>query len=207
VVSRNGPSAPWLLVSPVDVLADAKSVEKLLSDILSLRSAELLKEGAEDAVLVSVGTSVTNFNAQYVSAKSLMNGGKLVDLLDKTVLRCSHQRVKRIQIKTAAGDQWNAENSDSLLSLLEDGIVAERMDCAVLSPEDFERCGFNHPSHTVSFEFKDGDSSMKRMLIGSVAPDGGRYAMIGGLDAAFVLSSSTISVITKPVDVLKEEAR
>jgi hypothetical protein len=48
---------------------------------------------------------------------------------------------------------------------------------------------------------------MKRMLIGSVAPDGGRYAMIGGLDAAFVLSSSTISVITKPVDVLKEEAR
>ena len=81
------------------------------------------------------------------------------------------------------------------------------MDCAVLSPEDFERCGFNHPSHTVSFEFKDGDSSMKRMLIGSVAPDGGRYAMIGGLDAAFVLSSSTISVITKPVDVLKEEAR
>jgi hypothetical protein len=38
------------------------------------------------------------------------------------------------------------------------------------------------------------------MLIGAVAPGGGRYAMIGGLDAAFVLSPSVVSVLTKPVD-------
>jgi hypothetical protein len=45
------------------------------------------------------------------------------------------------------------------------------------------------------------------MLIGSVAPDGGRYATIGGSDAAFVLPSSVISILTKPADASMENKR
>lgn len=207
VVSRKGAAAPWTMVSPVDVLADVKVVDALLSNVLSLRGIELLSEGDEDVVMVSVGTASTNFNARYVSRDILMKGIKPVDLMDKTIVRRPRDRIRRVMVRTAAGDEWNAAASEDLISLLEGGIDAERVERIVLKAEDFRRYGFNHPSHTVSFEFKDDASSMRRMLIGAVAPGGGRYAMIGGLDAAFVLSPSVVSVLTKPVDSSMEKKR
>jgi hypothetical protein len=200
VVSRRSATAPWTMVSPVDALADAKVVDGLLSGILSLRGIELVSEGGDEAVMVSVGTSTTNFNAQYVSHDVLMKGIKPEDIMDKTVVRYCRERMRRVLVKPAAGDGWNAVASEEVVSLLEGGIKAERVDCIVLHAEDFKRCGFSHPSHTISFELNDDASSMRRMLIGAVAPGGGRYAMIGGLDAAFVLSPSVVSVLTKPVD-------
>ena len=200
VVSRSGMSAPWSVVSPVSVLADAKSADLLLSRVLSLRGADLVSENDEGSVLVSIGSSVTNFTARRVSAAALMQDMKFSDLLGKTVVRCCRERVRRIFVKPTAGEGWDAAAADDVVSLLDGGIVAERVESVILAPDDYDRCGFRFPAYTISFELNDDSSSLRRMLIGSVAPDGGRYAMIGGLDVAFVLSASTVSRLTKPVD-------
>ena len=207
VVSRRSESDPWMMVSPVDAFADAKVVDALLSKVLSLRGVELVPEGSDGALMVSLGTSSTNFNARYVFGNMMLQDVRLVDILGKTMLRCCRERVRSISVKTAAGDSWNAKMHDDVVAMLESGIVAERVEVVVLRTEDFVRCGFKRPAYTISFEFSDGSSSLKRMLIGSVAPEGGRYAMVGGLDAVFVLSASVVSALTKPVDALMEDKR
>ena len=205
VISRSGASAPWSMASPVGALADAKVVDILLSRMLSLRSADLVPEKSEGSVLVSVGTSVTNFSARHVSALALTQDLRFADMLGKTLVRCCKERIRRIFVKPAAGEGWNASLSDDALALLDEGVAAERVETVVLRPDDFDRYGFGRPAYTISFELNDDASSLKRMLIGSVAPDGGRYAMIGGLDVAFVLSASTVSRLTKPVEALMEK--
>jgi hypothetical protein len=205
VISRSGASSPWSMVSPVGALADAKVVDILLSRMLSLRSADLVPEKSEGSVLVSVGSSVTNFSARHVSAAMVTQDFRFADMLGKTMLRCCKERVKRILVKPSAGEGWNASLSDDVLSLLDGGVEAERVEMVVLRPDDFDRYGFNSPAYVISFELNDDASSLKRMLIGSVAPGGGRYAMIGGMDVAFVLSASTVSRLTKPVEASMEE--
>ena len=204
VISRSGVSAPWMMVSPVGALADAEVVNAILHRMLSLRSADLVSDSGEDSALVSVGASEVNFNARHVSAASLSQDLRFADMLGKTMLRCSKDRLRRIMVKPSAGEGWNASHSDDVIALLEAGIEAERVESVVLNPDDYERCGFGRPAYTISFELSDDASSLKRMLIGSVAPGGGRYAMIGGLDAAFVLSASTVSRLTKPVEASME---
>ena len=204
VISRSGASAPWSMVSPVGSLADAKVVDVLLSRMLSLRSADLVSEKSEGSVLVSVGSSVTNFSARHVSALALTQDLRFADMLDKTMVRCCKERIKRIFVKPSAGEGWNASLSVDALALLDEGIAAERVETVVLRPDDFDRYGFGRPAYVISFELNDDASSLKRMLIGSVAPDGGRYAMIGGMDVAYVLSASTVSRLTKPVEALME---
>ena len=204
VVSRRNGSDSWMMVSPVDAPADSKVVNTLLSKVLSLRGVELVPEGSDGALMVSLGTSTTNFNANHVFGSMMLQNVRLADIMGKTMLRYCRERIQSITVKTAAGDAWNAKAHEDVLSLLESGIEAERVEVVVLRAEDFARCGFNHPAYTISFELSDGSSSLKRMLIGSVAPEGGRYAMVGGLDAVFVLSAPVVSVLTKPVDVLME---
>jgi hypothetical protein len=193
------------MVSPVGALADAKVVDILLSRMLSLRSADLVPEKSEGSVLVSVGSSVTNFSARHVSALALTHDLRFADMLGKTMVRCCKERVKRILVKPAAGEGWNASLSDDALALLDEGIAAERVETVVLRPDDFDQYGFGRPAYVISFELNDDASSLKRMLIGSVAPGGGRYAMIGGMDVAFVLSASTVSRLTKPVEAIMEK--
>lgn len=207
VVTRQSASAPWMMVSPVDALADAKVVENLLSKVLSLRGVELVAEGSDGSLIVSVGTSVTNFNARYVFGSMMMQDVRLEDLLGKTMIRCCRESVRRIEVKTSAGDKWNAAGSEEVISLLAAGVAAESVETVVLKSDDFTRCGFNSPAYTISFELNDETSSLRRMLIGAVAPGGGRYATIGGSDAAFVLSASVVSVLTKPVDTSMENKK
>lgn len=205
VISRSGASAPWAMVSPVGALADARVVDALLSRMLSLRSADLQPDKGEGSVLVSVGSSVTNFSARHVSASALTHDLKFADMLGKTMIRCSKERVRRIFVKPSAGEGWNASLSEDVLAMIDEGIAAERVEAVVLRPEEFDRYGFGRPAYTISFDINDDASSLKRMLIGTVAPGGGRYAMIGGLDASFVLSASTVSRLTKPVDAPMEK--
>jgi hypothetical protein len=204
VISRQNASSPWTIVSPVSALADAKVVDALLSDILSLRGTEIVPDGSEEAVLVSLNTTSTNFPSQYVMASSVMREARFADILGKTIFRSCRERIKRIFVKPAAGEGWDASISGDVVSLVDSGIVAEQVATVVLRPEEFAKCGFNRPAYTISFELNDGATSLKRMLIGSVAPGGGRYAMIGGLDAAFVLPPSVISILTNPVNTQME---
>lgn len=205
VISRSSMAAPWSMVSPVGALADAKAADALLSRILSLRGADLDSEKNGGSVLVSIGSTVTNFNYRHVSASALTADMDLSDLLGKTMVRCCKESVRRIFVKPAAGEGWNASLSDDALSLLDSGIIAERVAAVVLRPDDFNRYGFSRPAYTISIELNDDATSLRRMLIGSVAPNGGRYAMIGGLDAAFVLSASVVSRLAKPVEVPMEK--
>ena len=56
------------------------------------------------------------------------------------------------------------------------------------------------PSFTIMFELDGAESALRKILLGAAAPGGGRLAMIGGADAAFILSAETVSLLTKPVD-------
>ena len=206
VLSRQGPTGPWSVVSPIDTLADADVADRCLSRILSLRGIDLADGPGEETAMVSVGTQATNYTARYVSA-SLLQDMRMEDLLGKTVVKCCRERIRRIAVKTATGEEWNAADSDETVRLLESGVTAKRVETVVIRPDDFRRFGFDRPAYTISFELNDDASSLKRMLIGAVAPDGGRYAVIGGSDAAFVLPASVVSVLAKPVDVKMEDRR
>ena len=133
------------------------------------------------------------------SGAALIGGMGLSDMHDKLMIKCARGEVKRISVRTAAGVEWNAAGSEDMLGLLESGIVADRIEMVALKSEDFSRFGFDRPSYTVSFELSDAASPLRRMLIGNSVKGGGRYAAIGGADAAFVLSAETVSAVVKPV--------
>lgn len=207
VLSRQGEAGPWLMVSPLDALADADVADMCLDRVLSLRGVDLADGPGEGTVMVSVSTLSTNFTARYVSSSVLLQDIRMEDLFGKTVVKCCRERIKRIVVKTATGEEWDAACSDDTLRLLESGVTAKRVETVVLRSDDFSRFGFDRPAYTISFELNDDASSMRRMLIGSVAPDGGRYAVIGGSDAAFVLPASVVSLLSKPVDEKMEDER
>jgi hypothetical protein len=207
VLSRQGVTGPWLMVSPLDALADAEVADRCLAGLLSLRGVDLADGAGEGAVMVSVGTQSTNFTARYVSSSALLQDMRMEDLLGKTVVKCCRERIRRIVVKTATGEEWNAALSDETLRLFEAGVMAKRVEKVVIRPDDFQRFGFDRPAYTISLELNDDASSMRRMLIGAVSSDGGRYAVIGGSDAAFVLPASTVSVLSKPMDEKMEDKR
>ena len=94
-----------------------------------------------------------------------------------------------------------------MLACLEKGIVAEAVETVVFRPGDFERCGFTRPAFTLSFELDDSSSALRKLLVGAAAPGGGRFAMIGGSDAAFILSAATVSTLTEPVEETLEKKK
>ena len=207
MLSRASATAPWRLASPVDAPADAAVVEGLLVRVLALRGVDLAVEGVENPLTFSIGTSATNFPARSVTASFLPDGFRLADLRDKLILRHARTEVKRIRVDTAAGAGWDATRSDAMLECVEKGIVAEGVETVVFRPGDFERCGFSHPSYTIAFELDDKVSALRKLLLGAAAPGGGRFAMVGGSDAAFILSAATVSALTKPVEDTMEKSK
>ena len=207
MLSRASASAPWRLASPVDAPADAAVVEGLLVRVLALRGVDLAVEGVENPLTFSIGTSATNFPARSVTASFLPDGFRLADLRDKLILRHARTEVKRIRVDTAAGAGWDATRSDAMLECVEKGIVAEGVETVVFRAGDFERCGFSHPSYTIAFELDDKASALRKLLLGASAPGGGRFAMVGGSDAAFILSAATVSALTKPVEDTMEKSK
>lgn len=215
MLSRRGPADQWRLVSPVDAPADAGSVELLLGRILSIRGVDVANVES-NSLVVSVGTANTNFPVCVLSDAFLPEGARLADLRDRMLIRYPAEKVRRIRVSTAAGSEWevrgpslrapgDAVHSD-LLALLAKGIVAEGVETAMLRKDDFERYGFDRPSYSLAFELDDRESALRTLLLGSAAPGGGRYATIGGSDAAFILSAATVSALTKPdMETLREK--
>ena len=207
MLSRPSATAPWRLVSPVDAPADGEAAERLLTRILSLRGVDLPPENGRGQVAFSVGTAETNFPSRSVSSGFLPDGLRLADLRDKLILRYSRAEVKRIRVDTAAGVGWDATRSEPLLGVLEKGIEAESVETVAFQAGDFERCGFDRPSYTLTFELDDKTSALRKLLLGAAASGGGRFAMLGGADAAFVLSPATVSALTKPVEETLEKKK
>ena len=200
MLSRQNASTPWRLISPVDAPADMAAVTNLLSSILALRGVDLAPMSTTNKIELSLVTESTNFPSCVVSGSFLRNGVRLADLRDKMLMRYPQTEIKRIRVDTAAGSGWDATKADFMLGLLESGIVAESVNTLVLRQDDFERCGLGNPSYTLTFELHDRNSALRKLLLGAAAPGGGRFAMIGGADAIFVLSAATVSTLTKPVE-------
>lgn len=214
MLSRKGPADAWRLVSPVDAPADAANAERLLAKALAIRGVDVISV-ASNSLNVSVGTAATNFPACVLPAGFLPEGMRLADLRDRLLIQCPADKVKRVRVRTAAGAEWEVrgaaatgpdDSSHGLLALLSDGIRAVAVETVMLKKEDFSWCGFDRPSYTIAFELDDTDSALRTLLIGDAAPGGGRFATIGGSDAAFMLSASTVSTLTRPdEDTLKEK--
>ena len=197
-LSRAG-TASWHIVSPVDAPADAAMVEKLLANVLALRSADIASAESSGHLMVSVGTASTNFPNRAVQDISMPDDMRLEDLRDKLLIKCPREKLKRINMRTAAGVEWDATRSEAMIKLLEGGIIAERVETMMPRDADLERCGLKLPSFTMTCELDDSDSPVRKLLLGAAAPGGGRYAIIGGAEAALVLSATTVSSITRPV--------
>ena len=208
VLSRESAAVPWRIDSPVVAPADADTVTNLLSRFLAISGADLVSEADDSRISISMGTAATNYPVRAVSGRFLPEGTRFADLRNKLLLRYPRTEIKRIKVDTAAGSSWDATNSDVVLDCLEKGIVAESVDTIGVSADDNERCGFNKPSYTITFELDDKSSAMRKMLLGAAAPGGGRYATVGGSEAAFVLSAATVSALTKPVEeTMKENSK
>ena len=210
MVSRDGASSPWKLVSPTEAPADVAVVEKMLARLLELNADAVLKETAASNVLnVSVATQTTNFPACSVSRTFIPEGMRFQDLREKLLIRQPVAKVRKVQVSTAAGVKWEVkcpnalsqgEKPHELFARLEEGIMAESVESVTLSKDDLRRYGLDRPSYTISFELDDSDSALKALQLGAAAPGGGRYANMGGAGAVFVLSASTVSILTKPVE-------
>lgn len=214
MLSRRDASDAWRLVSPVDAPADAANAERMLAKVLAIRGIDVISVGT-NSLSVTVGTATTNFPVCVLSADFLPDGMRLADLRDRLLIRCPAEKVKRVRVGTAAGVEWemrggvalrNGEESHGLFELLSNGIVAEGVETVMLRKEDFSRCGFDRPSYTIAFELDDAESALRTLLLGDAAPGGGRFATIGGSDAAFILSAATVSTLTRPdEETLKEK--
>ena len=215
ILSRGTASDPWLLESPVDAPADAALAGRLLAKLLSVRSADILPDATNDvkAFDVFVRTAMTNFPTCTIAQDYLVKGMRLPDLRDRLLIRQPIAKVRKVNVCTSAGAKWElrppklasqGEKPHELFKCLEEGVSAERVEMVALKNEDFQRYGFDKPSYTITFELDDKKSAMKTLLIGTAAPGGGRYANIGGSDAAFVLSAATISsLIEAEVSAIK----
>ena len=197
VIAREG--TVWRLVSPVDAPADPVVAERLLARVLAVRGADLVQDGSTGHVSVAVGTVSTNFSPRAVIDGFLPKDARLADMRDKLLLKSPRAQVRRIKVRTAAGVEWDATKSEEMLKLIEEGIVAEGVETVIFQPGDFARYGFDRPSFTVTCELDDKASPLRKFLLGAAAPGGGRYATIGGSEAAFILSAATVSSLTRPV--------
>ena len=207
LISHTNAAAPWRMTSPVDATADADLAKRMLERILALRGVDLAQDPDKGALSISVATDYTNFPVRMVSASFLPDGFRLDNLRDKLLVRYARADVRRIRVKTAAGIEWDATASEPLLACIEKGIIAETVERVAVREEDLDRYGLKSPSCTLSLELNGGDSAMRKLLLGAAAPGGGRFAMIGGTESAFVLSAATVSALTKPVDETLEKTR
>lgn len=207
VVSRKDAESPWRMVSPVDAQADDKVVGELLSQILSVRGGDVVESGNDNTFSVAVGTAATNFPACVINQELLPKGFSVQDLRDKTVVRYHAAKIRKIEVRTAAGVEWDSTGSEELRKAIAKGIVAKSVVAVSPSADDFSRCGFSTPAYTINFILDDEVSAMRKLLIGAVAPGGGRYIAIGGSDAIFAVSADTVSVLTRPAEKITEEQR
>lgn len=205
VVSRTDVTSPWRLVSPVDAPADGRAVEKLLSQVLSVRGGDVAGPNDSGTYTVAVGTTLTNFPACTVVSESVGGAFRLQDLRDKTLIRYPASKIRKITVRTSAGSEWDSTASEELKNALENGVAAESVVTVSPSAEDFAKFGFHEPSYTITLTLDDESSALRRLLVGASAPGGGRYAAVGGSDAVFAVSADTVSVLTRPAEKVTEK--
>jgi hypothetical protein len=67
------------------------------------------------------------------------------------------------------------------------------------TPDDLRRCGLDMPELTIAVDFDQAESARRNLLLGGVAPGGGRYATVGGADAVFILSRAVVQDLSAKI--------
>ena len=218
-VLARGANGDWRLAAPVAAPADPAAAAALVDAVLRIRRNDVL-QGApldgEDAVRVSVATSSGGHPDVSVAKAVFKECGSFADLRSKTLLELDVQSIRRLSLKPLEGvgvsvvlnperNLWNlAEGSapatvrvDAVKTLLAalTRVEAKSVETMAATPEDLRRCGLDAPTLVIAVDFEGQDAVRRNLMLGSVAPGGGRYATVGGADAVFVLDRSTTSAL------------
>lgn len=215
----------WRLALPVAAPAEAKLAGDVLERVLALRQNDVAVEGMDGTVRVSVAGGEGTLAAIPVSASVFSAIGGLDNLRSKTVLAFDPLVVSRVKVISAGGTgtevafdgrrgEWTAKGARPkaeairrmVLALSE--LKAASVEKASATPDDLRRFGLargaggeSEPTLVVSVDFTDAAAYPRRnILVGDVAPGGGRYVTTGGAEAAvFVLPQASVSLLMQPL--------
>ena len=205
----------WGLESPVVAPADQEASDALLSLILSLSPADVVKE---NGVAVSV---LTNMSKVLVPRERILGKRTFEDLRSREMLKIDAPLVKRI-VSTVGGKtpktasvvydrerrQWNLDTEadgvavnvkgiESVLSVL-NPLAAVRIEKLAVVAADLDDYGLDTPFLTVAID-QDSDETIRRNILIGKKTRGGRFATIGSSDAIFVISDATVSRLSASI--------
>lgn len=205
----------WGLESPVVAPADQEASDALLSLILSLSPADVVKE---NGVAVSV---LTNMSKVLIPRERILGKRTFEDLRSREMLKIDAPLVKRI-VSTVGGKtpktasvvydrerrQWNLDTEadgvavnvkgiESVLSVL-NPLTAVRIEKLAVVAADLDDYGLDTPFLTVAID-QDSDETIRRNILIGKKTRGGRFATIGSSDAIFVISDATVSRLSASI--------
>lgn len=205
----------WGLESPVVAPADQEASDALLSLILSLSPADVVKE---DGVAVSV---LTNMAKVLIPRERILGKRTFEALRSREMLRIDAPLVKRI-VSTVGGKtpttasvvydrerrQWNLDTEaegmvvnvkgvESILSVI-NPLTAVRIEKLAVVAADLDDYGLDMPFLTVAID-QDSDETIRRNILIGKKTKGGRFATIGSSDAIFVISDATVSKLSASI--------
>lgn len=205
----------WGLESPVVAPADQEASDALLSLILSLSPADVVKE---NGVAVSV---LTNMSKVLVPRERILGKRTFEDLRSREMLKIDAPLVKRI-VSTVGGKtpktasvvydrerrQWNLDMEadgvavnvkgvESVLSVI-NPLAAVRIEKLAVVAADLDDYGLDTPFLTVAID-QDSDETIRRNILIGKKTRGGRFATIGSSDAIFVISDATVSRLSASI--------
>ena len=205
----------WGLESPVVAPADQEASDALLSLILSLSPADVVKE---NGVAVSV---LTNMSKVLIPRERILGKRTFEDLRSREMLKIDAPLVKRI-VSTVGGKtpktasvvydrerrQWNLDTEadgvavnvkgvESVLSVI-NPLTAVRIEKLAVVAADLDDYGLDTPFLTVAID-QDCDETIRRNILIGKKTRGGRFATIGSSDAIFVISDATVSRLSASI--------
>ena len=205
----------WGLESPVVAPADQEASDALLSLILSLSPADVVKE---NGVAVSV---LTNMSKVLIPRERILGKRTFEDLRSREMLKIDAPLVKRI-VSTVGGKtpktasvvydrerrQWNLDTEadgvavnvkgvESVLSVI-NPLTAVRIGKLAVVAADLDDYGLDTPFLTVAID-QDSDETIRRNILIGKKTRGGRFATIGSSDAIFVISDATVSRLSASI--------
>lgn len=215
VLSR-GTNDVWRLEAPVAAPTDPAAVAALVDAVLRIRQNDVQDVAVNNETVVRVSVETTSgVHPDVTVAQTVFKDcGPFANLRSKTLMELDSQSVRRLSLKTADGagtsvvlnperNRWNLSEGSAPATVRTDVIKgllaaltrveAKDVETVAASPEDLRRCGLDTPALVIAVDFDGADAVRRNLMLGAVAPGGGRYATIGGADAVFVLDRATVS--------------
>lgn len=211
----------WRLEAPVAAPADPAAAAAMVDAVLRIRRNDVQDSMAdEESVRISVATSLGGYPDVTVAQAFFRTCGPFANLRSKTLLELDSKSIRRLSVKHQGGqvtsvalnpdrNLWNLVNGSAPATIRPEAIrallaaltrvEAVGVETMAASPGDLRRCGLDVPSLVIAIDF-DGVTAIRRnLMLGAIAPGGGRYATVGGADAVFVLDRATTAALMIPI--------